>query len=291
MSTGFDFEIPALAAGINLKPRHYKKALTTNHNLDFFEVHAENFMGAGGPPHRWLQGFRAQYPLSFHGVCLSIGGRDGLDRDHLERLAVLIERYKPALVSEHLAWSSDRGFFINDLLPPPLNETSLQRICDHVDLVQARLKREILIENPSHYLRLDGNEIPEPAFLNELARRTGCGLLLDINNVFVSACNIGFDADDYIDAINVESVKEIHLAGHAVDQFEDEIIRVDNHSDHVCIAVLQLFRKFIYRSGPIPTLIEWDTNVPAFETLAAEAAKAKQVMRVAVEKERLHESA
>lgn len=283
MSRGVPIEIPALAAGINLKAQHYAEALSAEHDIDFFEVHAENFMGDGGPPHRWLQGFQEQFPLSFHGVNLSIGGRDSLDLEHLERLARLVERYDPILVSEHLAWSSDKGFVINDLAPPPLTATSLERICEHVDVVQTRLKREILIENPSHYLSLSGDSIPEPEFMNELARRTGCGVLLDINNIYVSACNTGFDATEYIDAIETRHVKEIHLAGHAIDQYEGSIIRIDNHGDHVCIDVLRLFKDFVRRAGPLPTLIEWDTNIPAFDTLAEEAAMAKRLMRIATQ--------
>ncbi len=272
------FPIPPLAIGVGLKAPHYKEALESRHDVDFFEVHAENFMGDGGPPHRWLHGFQAQFPISIHGVCLSVGGRDALDVAHLERLAALVERYEPALVSEHLAWSSDGGFFYNDLLPPPLTKTSLDRVCAHVDQIQDRLKREILIENPSQYLRL-AHDIPEPEFLNEIARRTGCGLLLDVNNVFVSAFNLGFDARAYIDAIEPASVKEIHLAGHAIDQYQDVTIRVDNHGDHVSSEVMSLFERFVRRAGPRPTLVEWDANIPTFEVLAAEAEGAKAVMQ------------
>ncbi len=272
------FKLTHHAVGVGLKAPHYKEALEEPHEIDFFEVHAENFMGDGGPPHRWLAGFRSQFPLSVHGVCLSIGGRDALDKDHLDRLASLVERYRPALVSEHLAWSSDGRFFYNDLLPPPLTETSMARTSAHVDQVQERLGRQILIENPSQYLKLTENDIPEPAFLNELASRTGCGLLLDINNVFVSAANLGFSAEDYIDAVNADAVAEIHLAGHAIDHFEGETIRVDNHGTHVCHDVMSLFERFVRIAGPRPTLIEWDTNLPSFETLEAEAAAAKSAM-------------
>jgi len=272
------FKLTPGAVGVGLKAPHYKEALKEPHEIDFFEVHAENFMGDGGPPHRWLSGFKSQFPLSVHGVCLSIGGRDALDKDHLDRMASLIERYRPELVSEHLAWSSDEGFFYNDLLPPPLTKTSLVRTRAHVDQVQERLGRQILIENPSLYLKLIEDEIPEPEFLNELARRTGCGLLLDINNVFVSASNLDFSPEDYLDAINADAVREIHLAGHAIDHFEGATIRVDNHGAHVCNEVMTLFERFVRHAGPRPTLVEWDTNVPPFETLKAEAAAAKSVM-------------
>ncbi|MGE0408549.1 MAG: DUF692 family multinuclear iron-containing protein [Amphiplicatus sp.] len=272
------FPVPPLAVGVGLKAPHYKEALEGLHEIDFFEVHAENFMGDGGPPHRWLHGFQAQFPLSIHGVCLSVGGREPLGTEHLQRLASLVERYEPALVSEHLAWSSDGGFFYNDLLSPPLTRTSLDRVCAHVEEIQDRLQREILIENPSQYLRL-AQDIPEPEFLNEITRRTGCGLLLDVNNIFVSACNLGFDADAYIDAIEPASVKEIHLAGHAIDHYEGATIRVDNHGDRVCAEVMALFERFIRRGGPRPTLVEWDANIPAFETLVAEAGKARAAMQ------------
>lgn len=270
--------IPALAVGVGLKASHYKKALAGEHRLDFFEVHAENFMRDGGPPHRWLAAFSEQYPLSMHGVCLSIGGRGPLDKEHLDRLARLVDRYKPALVSEHLAWSSDGGVFLNDLLPPPMTRVALDRLCRHVDEVQSRLGRRILIENPSRYLSWSCNEMPEPDFLNGMAQRTGCGLLLDINNVFVSASNAGFDADAYVDAIDASTVGEIHLAGHAIDHFDNIVIRIDNHGDHVCAEVISLYERFVRRAGPRPTLFEWDTNVPAFETLSAGAQRAKAVM-------------
>ncbi len=273
------------AVGAGLKAAHYKEALAGGHGIDFFEVHAENFMGDGGPPHRWLTAFAADYPLSIHGVCLSIGGRDTLDTDHLDRLARLVARYQPALVSEHLAWSSDGGVFLNDLLPPPLTGETLARVTAHVDQTQSRLGRRILVENPSQYLHFSCSDIPESAFLNEVVRRTGCGLLLDINNVFVSASNIGFDANAYIDAIDASAVCEIHLAGHAIDHFDNIAIRVDNHGDHVCPEVLALYERFIRRAGARPTLIEWDANIPDFATLAGEAALARTAMARAAIKE------
>jgi uncharacterized protein (UPF0276 family) len=228
-------------------------------------------MGAGGPPLRWLDAVRDRFPISVHGVCLSVGGRDVLDADHLERLAALVERAEPALVSEHLAWSQDGGFFLNDLLPPPLTGETLTLVCDHVDQIQARLKRRILLENPSRYLDWTCNDIAEAPFLNELVRRSGCGLLLDINNVFVSAANVGFSAEAYIDEIDAAAVGEVHLAGHAVDIRDNVVIRVDNHGDHVCAEVWTLFDRFLQRAGSRPTLIEWDTDTPDFETLANEA--------------------
>jgi hypothetical protein len=282
--------IPALAVGIGLKPPHYSAALEGGRVVDFFEIHAENFMGAGGPPHRWLQRFREQYPISIHGVCLSVGGRDSLDCEHLARLATLVSRYEPALVSEHLAWSADGGFHFNDLLPPPLTEKSLRRISDHVDRIQTALKRQVLIENPSSYFRIEPIGIPEPQFLNELAAQTGCGLLLDINNVFVSASNLEFDAVDYIDAIDASRVHEIHLAGHAVELFRGVVIRVDNHGDRAGADVLRLYERFLLRAGPRPTLFEWDTNLPTFDVLAHEASKSLARMKSAATREAIDDA-
>ena len=279
--TSIPFPLAQDAVGVGLKAPHYREALEEAHDINFFEVHAENFMGDGGPPHRWLTGFQSQFPLSIHGVCLSVGGRDALDGDHLERLAKLVDRYRPALVSEHLAWSTDGGFFYNDLLPPPLTSDSLARVCDHMCDAQDRLGRQILIENPSQYLKVVDDDIPEPEFLNELARRTGCGILLDINNVFVSASNLDFSAEAYLDSIDAGAVREIHLAGHAIDHFEGIAIRVDNHGSHVCEHVMALFERFISKAGPRPTLIEWDTNIPPFETLKAEAAATKRIIQKA----------
>ena len=281
------FKIAPQSVGVGLKAPHYRLALEGAHNLDFFEVHAENYMGAGGPPLRRLAAVQEQYTISIHGVCLSVGGRDELDADHLDRFATLVERTAPALVSEHLAWSADGGVFLNDLLPPPLTKATLLRTCTHVDQIQSRIGRKILIENPSSYLDWMCNDISEPDFLNELAARTGCGLLLDINNIFVSASNIGFSAEDYVDAVNAGAVCEIHLAGHVIDTYGNVAIRVDNHGGRVCDEVGVLFERFIRRAGPRPALVEWDTDIPCFETLAAEAEMARDRMSGSICKEGL----
>lgn len=281
--------IDPLSIGAGLKASHYHEALRGDHWLDFFEVHAENFMGAGGPPKKWLHAFAEKFPLSIHGVCLSVGGRDPIDAGHLERLADLVEEFRPALVSEHLAWSAHHGVFFNDLLPPPLTEETLDRACDHVDLIQERLKRRIMIENPSQYLKWADSDIPEYEFLNTLVRRTGCRLLLDVNNIYVSASNTGMNADEYIENISASAVDEIHLAGHAIDHFDNIVIRVDNHGSPVCDEVLALFETFIRRAGPRPTLIEWDTRPPAFEVLADEARRALLIMERATSKSEAHE--
>ncbi len=273
--------IPMKTMGVGLKPDHYEEALSRNHGLGFFEVHAENFMGAGGPPHRWLSAIRERFPLSIHGVCLSIGSPDPLNRDHLQGLKALVDRYDPALVSEHLAWTSENGVFYNDLLPGPLTEDAFRVVKTHVEQTQDTLQRQILIENPSLYLKLLGSTIPETAFLNKLAEETGCGLLLDINNAYVSAMNTGFSAEAYVDAINPDHVKEIHLAGHIIDHFEDIELLVDNHGRPVSPEVMKLYQRFIKRAGPHPTLIEWDTDVPSFSTLVEQTERATLAVKEA----------
>lgn len=290
------FPIPAQSVGVGLKPAHYRDVLSPRdgakgaggsihdavNGVQFFEVHAENFMGDGGPPHAWLSAIREKFPLSVHGVCLSIGGANPLDRDHLKRLRAVVDRYEPALVSEHLAWCAHDGVFHNDLIAPPLTDAAFRKICDHIDETQEALGRRILIENPSQYLKMPG-DIAEPDFLNALAHKTGCGLLLDINNVFVSASNLRFDAGAYLDGVNAAYVGEIHLAGHTIDDKASVALRIDDHGSPVPDEVGALYRDFIKRAGPRPTLVEWDTDVPAFATLCAEAHKAARWMADALD--------
>lgn len=265
-------------AGIGAKPVHYSDLLAQTGRVGWIEVHAENFMGAGGPAHRWLTRLRETYPLSVHGVGLSLGSPGGLDEVHLQRLAKLVERYQPELVSEHLSFSSAAGIYMNDLCPVPLNDQTLGIFSEHVDQMQEALGRRVLIENPSTYLVPYETTWSEPEFLNELARRTGCGLLLDINNVYVSAHNHDFDPHDYLQKVNLRAVGEIHLAGHAIDRRSDATLLVDDHGDHVCDDVWHFYEATMERSGPLPTLIEWDTRVPSFEILADEAAKADVIL-------------
>lgn len=288
---------PALAShvGVGLKPIHYRDALTGNGAPDdgeglygaisFFEVHAENFMGAGGPAHAWLSAIREKFPLSVHGVGLSIGGRDDLNKDHLQRLRTVVDRYTPSLVSEHLAWCAHDGVFYNDLIAPPLTDEALVRACEHVDQVQQTLGRAIMIENPSQYLKLP-SDMSEPDFLNRLADQTGCGLLLDVNNVYVSAHNLGFDADTYLQDIEPGHVGEIHLAGHAVDDASG--LRIDDHGSSVSDAIGALYRDFVKRAGPRPTLVEWDTDTPPLPDLAEEAGKAANWMHEAMQGQSSH---
>ena len=265
-------------AGAGLKPAHYATILDDRPDVGWFEVHAENYMGAGGPPHFFLERIRALYPLSVHGVGLSIGSAGGLSRGHLARLKAVVDRYQPFVVSEHLAWSTHDGVFLNDLLPLPYTTSTLDLVVRHVDEAQTFLGRQILVENPSTYLRFDGPQMAETEFLRAVAQRTGCGLLLDVNNVVVSAANHGFDAAGYLAAFPVEHVGEIHLAGHAVLDGGAEALLVDTHDRAVPCAVWALYRGLIDRIGPRPSLVEWDTDVPAWPVLAAEVARADAVL-------------
>lgn len=274
-----------LGAGAGLKPEHYRDILDGRPGVGWFEVHAENYMGtgngAGGPPHFFLEQIRALYPLSVHGVGLSIGSAEGLAPEHLARLAAVVDRYRPALVSEHLAWSTHAGVFLNDLLPLPYTEATLAVVVRHVDQVQSTLKRRILIENPSTYLRFAMEQMAETTFLRELARRSGCGLLLDVNNVFISAANHGFDPTVYLADFPVEHVEEIHLAGHAsIEATDGEPLLIDTHDRPVSDRVWALYQSLISRIGPYPTLIEWDSDVPAWARLSADVARAESLLSI-----------
>jgi uncharacterized protein (UPF0276 family) len=271
--------LSGVAAGVGLKHEHAPDIFRGRDKVDFFEIHVENYMGAGGPPHRLLQEIRKDYPLSIHGVGASIGGGARLDPEHLRRLRRLIDVYQPVLFSEHLAWSSHEGVFLNDLLPLPYTPQTLAYVCDHIDELQDAIGMRMLLENPSAYVAFGASTMSETDFLRGAARRTGCGLLLDVNNVHVSAVNRGFDASAYIDAFPVEFVGEIHLAGFAEDNDSDGArLLIDDHGRPIDGAVWQLYRYALGRTGPIPTLIEWDNNVPAFATLAAEAACARSLL-------------
>lgn len=267
-------------AGTSFKHQHLPSILADQeHNGGFFEVHAENYMGAGGPPHAALTRIRQNYPVSLHGVCMSIGGPQPLDKTHLGRFRELVERYEPALVSEHLAWSTHDTTYFNDLLPLPYTEATLRRVAEHIDEVQEAIKRPLLLENPSTYVVFVASTMTETGFIRELARRTGCGLLLDINNVFVSATNNGSSALDYLADYPLEHVGEIHLAGHA-EQEDDEGDRllIDSHDGPITDAVWKLFDKVVGQNGPIPTLVEWDNSIPDWPVLKAEAKAAQAIL-------------
>ena len=269
-------------AGVGLKPEHWAGILETKPDVGFFEVHAENYMGAGGPPHRWLAEIRSRYPLSLHGVGLSIGADGPLDRDHLERLAALIGRYQPGLFSEHLAWSTHEGVFLDDLLPLPYTAQTLARVADHIDEVQERLGRQMLLENPSTYLAFAESTFSEIDFIAEIVRRTGCGLLLDVNNVHVSSTNQQWDPVRYVDDYPLAAVQEIHLAGHAREHDDEgRPLLIDTHDRPVDASVWALFVHAIARLGATPTLIEWDAGVPAWPVLQAEAERADAIIRAA----------
>ena len=269
--------IPA-CAGIGLRAGHYDAVLDRRPPVGWLEVHSENYFGAGGKPLYYLERIRAHYPLSLHGVGLSVGSTDPLDHRHLAALKRLIQRFEPALVSEHLSWGSVGGRHFNDLLPLPYTEEALDHLAARVSQVQEVLGRQVLIENPSSYLQYVESTIPEWEFLAELARRSGCGVLLDVNNIYVSACNHGFDASAYLRAIPRPAVQEIHLAGFTVNRFDDGEILIDTHNQPVCLAVWTLYRQAVQRFGEIPTLIEWDTDLPELTVLVAEAERADAIL-------------
>lgn len=266
-------------AGISFKPQHWRAIVSEGADVGFFEVHAENYMGAGGPPHRMLESLRARWPLSLHGVGLSIGGEGPLDRGHLARLRALVDRYAPAGFSEHLAWSGHDGVWFNDLLPLPYTAETLARVCDHVDQAQEALGLRLLLENPSTYVAFERATMTETDFLGEIARRTGCGLLLDVNNVFVSATNQGFAPEAYLDAFPLSAVGEVHLAGHAVEVGADGArLMIDSHDRRVDAAVWALYRRVVALADALPTLVEWDADIPDLDVLLAEAALVDQAL-------------
>lgn len=265
--------------GVGLKPEHYRTIIDMSPDVGFFEVHAENFMGAGGPPHRYLSAIRERYPLSLHGVGLSIGADRPLDKDHLDRLKRLIGRYRPGLFSEHLAWSSHDMGFLNDLLPVPYTVETLKRVVEHIDQVQTVLGRRMLLENPSTYIAFAESTYAETDFIAEVVRRTGCGLLLDVNNVFVASTNQEWDPVAYIERYPLAHVREIHLAGNTREADEAERpLLIDTHDRPVENAVWDLFRLAVRLIGAVPTLIEWDAKVPAWPVLAREAEQAEAIL-------------
>jgi uncharacterized protein (UPF0276 family) len=269
----------APSVGVGFKAEHFEPIVETWPELGFFEVHAENYMGAGGPPHRRLDAIREHYPLSLHGVGLSIGSPGPLDRAHLARLAAVARRFEPALVSEHLAWSTHEGAFFNDLLPLPYTVETLAQVADHIDAVQNALGRTMLLENPSTYVLFAESTFAETDFLREIARRSGCGLLLDVNNVVVSAANHGYDPYRYLADFPISAVGEIHLAGYAEDSDDAGLpLLIDAHNSPVRDPVWALYGEAIRRLGATPTLIEWDNELPAWPTLLGEARRAERVM-------------
>jgi uncharacterized protein (UPF0276 family) len=269
--------IPA-RAGIGLRAPHVAEVMATRPAIAFLEVHTENYLG-GGPAVAALERLRSDYPVSLHGVGLSLAGADPLDDRHLLRVKGLVDRIHPALVSEHLAWSVGGGAYFNHLLPLPYDAVRLESTSRRIERIQETLGRRILVENPARYLRFRGSPIPEPEFLLELSRRTGCGLLLDINNVYVSARNFDEDPGEYLDAMKAGAIGEIHLAGHATNDADGRAILIDDHGSRVAEAVWGLYRAALTQLGPVPTLVEWDTNLPELAVLLAEAEQAERALR------------
>ena len=279
--TGFN----AATLGICLKPDHFHTILESKPSIGWFEIHPENYMGDGGAMHHFLRNIAELYPLSFHSIGLSLGSANWQQQDHLQRLKKLVDNYSPVMVSDHLSWSyrnppSDQHQvdFLNDLLPLPYTQESLTTICNNIDRVHDVLQRTILIENPSNYFASTLSDISETEFLTTVAQRTGAGLLLDVNNVYVSSVNNNTDPAAYIDAIDPQFVKEIHLAGHSQELHDDTKLLIDDHSCRVCDDVWTLYRQTIAHCGAVSTLIEWDTDVPPLEVLLEEAAKAQSIL-------------
>jgi hypothetical protein len=269
--------VPVGSAGIGLRAPHVAEILAERPRIPWLEVHTENYLG-GGPAVRALGAIRTHYPVSLHGVGLSLASAEGLDRRHLARVADLVRRVEPVLVSEHLSWSIAGGAYLNHLLPLPYTEESLGLVSSHVSQAQEALGRPLLVENPSSYLRFRHSPIPEPEFLSELARRTGCGLLCDVNNVFVSCANLDQDPRGYLAALPPEAIGEIHLAGHARNDADGHTILIDDHGSRVADAVWDLYDRAVARFGPVPTLIEWDTDIPTLEVLLDEARTAEAIL-------------
>ncbi len=267
------------AAGIGLRKQHHLDVLEALPQVGWFEAHSENYFSEGGPHIACLERIRAHYPLSLHGVGLSLGSTDPLNREHLERLRRSVARFEPALVSEHLSWSSVGGRFANDLLPLPYTEEALRHVSARIAIVQDVLGRQILVENVSSYLQFQCSRIPEWDFLAGVAAESGCGILLDLNNVYVAAHNHGIDCTRYLESIPRAAVQELHLAGHTPVNIDGRELLIDTHAGPVSDAVWALYREALWRFGPLPTLIEWDAEIPALPTLVAEADKANAMQR------------
>jgi len=267
-----------VAAGIGLRFQHHQAVLQTQPDVAWLEAHTENYMGGGSSIHT-LEAIRHDYPVSLHGVGLSLGSADGIDAAHLGRVREVVRRIEPGLVSEHLSWSVVDGTYLADLLPLPMTEEALAFVCRHVEQLQDFLQRRILIENPSSYLRYRHSTIPEWDFLAAVAQRTGCGILCDVNNIYVSACNHGWNAEGYLATLPPQAVGEIHLAGHTLKRLDDgQDLRIDDHGSRVAPEVWALYAQALARFGPVPTLVEWDTNIPPLEVLLGESAKAAALL-------------
>lgn len=266
--------------GLCLKPQHYHDILETLPDVGWFEVHAENYLGDGGAPLHYLEKIREHYPLSVHGVGLSIGSSQGLDEHHLSRVANMVQRFEPESFSEHLAWSTHDNQFYSDLLPVPYNREVEDLVCQHIDQLQERIGRQMLLENPSNYLMMDNSTQEEAQMLSHIVQRTGCGLLLDVNNVHISAHNCDYDALDYISSLPLHAVGEIHLAGHATDMaVASEPLLIDTHDRQVADSVWALYEATLTKAGAKPTLIEWDASVPKWSVFLSELQQADTILQ------------
>jgi uncharacterized protein (UPF0276 family) len=263
----------SIGFGVGLRAPHYREFLEHRPAVDWLEVHSENYFGDGGWDLHVLMTLRETYPISLHGVGLGLGSASGISNKHLAKIKALVDRVQPELVSEHLCWGSLSGRVLNDLLPLPYTQEALTIIAAHVDQMQDVLGRQVLLENLSSYVQFASSTLSEAEFLNELVARTGCGLLLDVNNVYINQCNHGVSAFDTIHALNLKAVKEIHLAGHCV---LDDVVS-DHHGDVVADAVWELYRSVVARMGQVSTLVEWDTDVPDLSVLLAQSDKARDV--------------
>ncbi len=268
-----------LLTGIGLRTPHYTDLLEKLPSVAWLEVHSENYFGEGGRPLRLLEKIRHHYPISLHGVSLSIGSSDELNWQYLKTLRDLIKRIDPCLISDHLSWSSIHGRYLHDLLPLPYTNETLEHVVSRIQQIQDYLNRQILIENVSSYVHFENTTFAEPDFLSTVAKQSGCGILLDINNIYVNTKNIGYDPDKYIAAIPAHLVQEIHLAGFTSTMIDDKEVLIDTHNRHVAPAVWELYRKAIKQLGRKPTIIEWDEDIPTLETLYLEATQAEKIMR------------
>lgn len=276
------------ATGVSLKPQYYSNLLEQDNevsdaslpfpSLAWLELHPQNYFGDGGPPHRWLSAIASIYPLSFHSVGLSLGSADGLNEHDLEKIANLCDRYDPAMVSDHLSFSGNAHDRFADLLPVPYTAECLDHFARQIDRVQTRLGRKMLVENPSRYLAYADDEMDEIEFIHRLTSKTGCGIIFDINNVEVSCGNLGLSSEEYVDAIDPAWVGEIHLAGHKREEHDSGVLRIDDHGSPVRDSCWALYDRFIARAGAVPTLIEWDTDIPEFGVLMQQAAQAQGIL-------------
>ncbi|MCP4923049.1 MAG: DUF692 domain-containing protein [bacterium] len=281
------FSLSKNSCGLGLHQEFRDQFLKDLPDIDFVEVHTENYMALGGIAPATLHRVREHYPISLHGVSLSLGSEEPLDQEYLKNLQRVVKTFEPVLVSEHLSWSRVAGRYLNDLLPLPYTQESLQIVCDHIDEVQNLLQRAILVENPSQYLSFKHTEMPETDFLKEMCQRTGCQLLLDVNNVYVSAKNNGFNAHHYLEAIPADLVSQIHLAGHEVREEGDLTLRIDTHGSEIIQDVWDLYSFVLDRLGPLPTLIERDSSIPPLPDLVSEVHQAKDILRKKTEPEKM----